>query len=240
MLTVFDIRPVDPKVEGSSPFGKVTVKTLGETGKWFKDKYKVTPPTSVTVLKDHSEKDQKTVWFNSRFYRANLLWDKGTMRFRDIHLFDETIASDYLTKPGTSSQCLYYTLPFVDGFRWSSLQTVAGLRLKSDDGLEIKAGTPTVNDSAVGELTVKWPTHSPEGQIVIKFNETSLSVTATGDIKDKWFFELSRDEKAKLPFHKIDRRKLSCIYKNAPYTILAKQGAFTNKTGFGEKPYHPE
>jgi len=211
--------------------GKVTVKTLAETGKWFKDKYKVTPPTSVTVMKDHSEKDQKTVWFNSRFYRANLLWDKGTVRFRDIHLFDETIASDYLTKPGTSSQCLYYTLPFVDGFRWSSLQIVAGLRLKSDDGLEIKAGTPTVNDSTVGELTAKWSTHSPEGKIVIKFNETSLSVTAAGDIKDKWFFELSRDEKAKLPFHKIDRKKLSCIYKNAPYTILAKQGVFANKTG---------
>ncbi len=49
----------------------------------------------------NSEKDQKTVWFNSRFYRANLLWDKGTMRFRDIHLFDESVASDYLTKKGT-------------------------------------------------------------------------------------------------------------------------------------------
>jgi hypothetical protein len=73
--------------------GKVTVKTLGETGQWFKDRYRVTPPTSVTVLRDHSEKDLKTVWFNSRFYRANLLWDQGTLRFRDIHLFDETVAA---------------------------------------------------------------------------------------------------------------------------------------------------
>jgi hypothetical protein len=213
--------------------GRVTVKTLGETGKWFKDKYKVTPPTSVTVLQDHSEKNQKTVWFNSRFYRANLLWDKGTMRFRDIHLFDESFASDYLTKRGTSSQCFYYTLPFIDGFNWSSLQAIAGLRLKSVRGLEIKGGDPTVDDDTDGELTVRWPVHSPEGDIVITFNETSVSITAEGGMKDNWCLELSSDKKVKLPFGKIDSRRLSCTFKNTPYSIIAKQGAFTDEPDAG-------
>ncbi len=212
--------------------GKVTVQTLGETGKWFKDKYKVTPTTSVTVLKDHSKKNQKTVWFNSRFYRANLLWDQGTMRFRDIHLFDESVASDYLTKRGTSNQCHYYTLPIVDGFVWSSLQTVAGLRLKSVGGLEIKGGDPTVDDGTNGELTVRWPIHSPDGEVVITFNETCVSISTTGNVKDGWFLELSSDKKASLPFRKIDRQKLSCTYKDAPYTISAIRGAFTNEPGF--------
>lgn len=213
--------------------GKVTVQTLAETGKWFKDKYKVTPPTSVTVLKDHSKKNLKTVWFNSRFYRANLLWEDGTMRFRDIHLFDESVASDYLTKPGTSNKCNYYTLPVVDGFRWSSLQTVAGLRLKSAGGLEIKGGVPTVDDGTEGELTVRWPTRSPEGEIVITFNETSTSISTEGAVKNNWFLELSSDEKAKLPFVKIDRKKLSCHYENAPYSISAIQGVFINEPGTG-------
>ena len=213
--------------------GKVTVKTLGETGKWFKDKYKVTPPTSVTVLNDHSKKNLKTVWFNSRFYRANLLWEDGTMRFRDIHLFDESVASDYLTKRGTSTQCLYYTLPVVDGFRWSSLQTVAGLRLKSAGGSEIKGGVPTVDDSTDGELTVRWPVYSPKGEIVMTFDEASFSVSAKGGVKNKWFFELCSDEKAKLPFVKIDRKKISCTYMTAPYSIIAKQGVFTNEPGTG-------
>ena len=213
--------------------GKVTVQTLGETGKWFKDGYAVTPPTSVTVLKDHSEKNLKTVWFNSRFYRANLLWDQGTMRFRDIHLFDETIASDYLTKRGRSNQCFYYTLPVVDGFRWSSQQTVAGLRLKSVGGLEIKGGDPTVNDRSDGELVVRWPVYSPEGEIVIVFNETSISVSAEGRKIDNWLLELSFDKKADLPFRKIDRKKVSCTYKNAPYVISAIRGVFTNEPGSG-------
>jgi len=206
--------------------GKVTVQTLGETGKWFKDKYKVTPPTSVAVLNDHSEKDQKTVWFNSRFYRANILWDQGTMRFRDLHLFDESVASAYLTKPGTSSQCFYYTLPVVDGFFWSSLETVAGLRLKSVEGLEIKGGVPTVDDSREGELTVRWPTRSPEGEIVITFNETSATISALGGIKNDWLFELSHDTNAELPFEKIEPKKLISIFKDFRYTILTKQGLF--------------
>jgi hypothetical protein len=213
--------------------GKVTVQTLGETGKWFKDGYAVTPPTSVTVLKDHSEKNLKTVWFNSRFYRANLLWDQGTMRFRDIHLFDETIASEYLTKRGRSNQCFYYTLPVVDGFRWSSQQTVAGLRLKSVRGLEIKGGDPTVNDRSDGELVVRWPVYSPEGEIVIVFNETSISVSTEGRKIDKWLLELSFDKKADLPFRKIDPKKVSCTYKNAPYVISAIRGVFTNEPGSG-------
>ncbi len=213
--------------------GKVTVQTLGETGKWFKDKYKVTPPTSVTVLNDHSEKDQKTVWFNSRLYRANLLWDQGTMRFRDIHLFDESVASDYLTKPGTSNQCFYYTLPVVDGFYWSSLDTVAGLRLKSVGGLEIKGGVPDVDDSTEGELTVRWPTRSPEGEFVIIFNESSVSISAAGGIKNNWLFELSSDTKAELPFEKIEPKKLSSTFKTFHYSILAKQGRFANESDSG-------
>jgi len=209
--------------------GKVTVQTLGQTGQWFKDKYRVTPPTSVTVLNDHSDKDQKTVWFNSRFYRANLLWDQGTMRFRDIHLFDERVASDYLTKPGTSTQCLYDTLPVVDGFRWSSSQTVAGLRLRSVAGLEIKGRTPTVDDSNDGELTVRWSIDSPKGEIVITFDETSVSISAEGSIEGNWLLELSSDKKAKLPFRKVDAKELSGTFRNTPYTISAIRGVFASE-----------
>jgi len=215
--------------------GKVTVQTLGETGKWFKDNYRVTPPTSVTVLSDHSEKNLKTVWFNSRFYRANLLWDQGTMRFRDIHVFDESVASDYLTKPGTSSRCFYYTLPVVDGFYWSSSETVAGLRLKSARGLEIMGDGPTVDDSTEGKLTVRWPTRSPEGEIVITFDETSVNISAAGGFENNWFFELSCDPKAELPFEKVQPKKLSCAFKNSPYAILAKQGLFAYEAGSGLK-----
>jgi len=210
--------------------GKVTVRTLGETGRWFKDRYPVTPPTSVTVLRDHSEKDQKTVWFNSRFYRANLLWDRGTMRFRDIHLFDESIASDYLRTRGTSTQCCYDALPFVDGFRWSSADAVAGLRLKCGD-LEIKGGVPTVDDSVEGQLTVRWPTVSPEGAIVLTFDERTVRLRAEGRAQDEWYLELSSDEQADLPFTRLGHQSVFCTFKEAAYTVSATRGTVTKEMG---------
>lgn len=220
-----------PLVERLQKEGKVEVKTLGETGKWFKKKYEVTPPTSVTVLNDYSPKNQKTVWFNSRFYRANLLWDQNTLRFRDIHLFDESVESDYLTKKGTSSQCFYNALPIVDGFSWSTVQSVAGLRFKNKGGEEIKGGTPTVDDHKSGELTIRWPTSEPAGEIILTLTEASASVEAVGDVKEGWFLELSSSEKAVLPFVEITANKLSCSFKEAPYFISSTQGTFTKVEG---------
>lgn len=109
--------------------GKIRIETLETSGKWFKKKYPLTPATSVTTLTDTYDQGQKTVWFNSRYYRANLLWEKNTIRFRDIHLFDENMESDYLTQAGTSSQCVYTTCPIMDGFRWSAPNDLAAIRL---------------------------------------------------------------------------------------------------------------
>ena len=214
--------------------GKVQVETLAETGMWFKNNYTVTPPTSVTALKDYSEKNLKTVWFNSRFYRANLLWENDTLRFRDIHLFDETVESDYLTQKGTSSLCYYYTLPFVDGFNWSSLETIAGLRFRNHSGNDIKGACPTVDDSLDGELTVRWPTVSPEGEIVITFNEKQLEISAKGDFKDGWRLDLTGDKaKANLPYVKEQSGKLFCSFMTNDYEITSKQGRFRLKPGWG-------
>ena len=95
---------------------KVRVETLAKSGQWFLEHYKTTPPTSVTIKEDLPGSDCKTVWFDSRFFRANLLWEYGTFRVTDIHLFDENLTSDYLTKPEPSSKFFLYTLPFIDGY----------------------------------------------------------------------------------------------------------------------------
>ena len=68
---------------------KIKVETLAASGAWFKQQYKVTPVTSFTVTRDLDGSDCKTIWFDSRFYRTNILWEKGTLRIRDIHLFSQ-------------------------------------------------------------------------------------------------------------------------------------------------------
>jgi hypothetical protein len=83
-----------------------------------------------------------------------------------------------------------------------------------------------VDDSTAGQLVVRWPTDSPKGHIVMTFNETSVSISGEGGMKDNWFFELSSAKGAKLPFVKMNSKKLSCTYQNAPYAISAKEGKF--------------
>jgi hypothetical protein len=92
------------------------VTTLAETGLWFSDHYRVTPATSVTINHDIGDSDLKTVWFNSRFFRMNIIWEDSTLRVRDIHLFNEKFPS--FSTPGVpkSKQVSFFTLPFVDGY----------------------------------------------------------------------------------------------------------------------------
>ena len=113
--------------------GKIRIETLETSGKWFKKKYPLNPPTSVTTLTDTYDNGQKTVWFNSRYYRANLLWENNTIRFRDIHLFDENLESDYLKQAGISNQGIYMTCPIIDGFLWSTPNDLAAIRIYTMD-----------------------------------------------------------------------------------------------------------
>lgn len=68
--------------------GALTVQTLSESGRWFKERFAETPATCIVAMKDSKPAGRKTVWYDSRFYRANVVWEDSTLRFRDIHLFD--------------------------------------------------------------------------------------------------------------------------------------------------------
>ncbi len=90
------------------------------------------------------EKGNKTVWFNSRYYRANLLWEKGTFALGISIFSTRAISPAYLEKAGDGNQFLFYTLPVVDGFMWSEGLDRAGLRIvrldKDGDKEELTLG----------------------------------------------------------------------------------------------------
>lgn len=210
---------------------KVKAETLAESGEWFREKYKTTPATSVSVLKDLPGSVLKTVWFNSRFYRANLLWDNGALRFRDIHLFDENLASLYLTEKGTSSQCLYFTLPFVDGFYWSSVENVAGLRFKAIIGgkkVDLNGNNFVTEESSDGVLRILWKLDSGLGEFKISMDENNLKIHFEGNKKFNWFLELNAAENTELPFKKVQPDKTECHSQKTDYSVLAVEGNFSD------------
>ncbi len=207
---------------------KIRVETLGESGAWFKECFKVTPPTAVTTLTDVRGEGNKTVWFNSRYYRANLLWERGTFRFRDIHLFDEGYKSAYMEKPGDGNQFLFYTLPVVDGFMWSEGLDRAGLRIvrldKDGDKEELTLDHPVVTE--IGKDTLVVSAEDSKGHAFkITFYETRFEVAALSKEADfSWALELKAAAGKELPFTVIEDKAVNASFDGFNYVITCEKG----------------
>ena len=130
--------------------GGVCVETLGETGKWFRRTFPLTPASSISGLSDWQGKGRKSLWYDSRFYRANFYEDAGRFWIRDIHKFDEQYAERYLEQICRTHSMTYDNLPVIDGNRWSAGKIRAGLYplVQEDNGQLVPL---------TGELSVHYP-----------------------------------------------------------------------------------
>ncbi|EDM33917.1 hypothetical protein PBAL39_06001 [Pedobacter sp. BAL39] len=214
---------------------KVRVETMEASGRWFSKKYKVTPATSFTVNKDIEGSDLKTVWFNSRFYRVNLLWEKGTLRFRDIHLFDEDFPSQYTTGVTTTNECSFFTLPVVDGYIWSKPnQPLAGLRFKAvvnGKELLLEGDDPVISDKLKGKLTISWPLTSIAGTLEMELNEQKVSIRLKSAEQVSWYLDMTAASGTALPFKTISEKKIDCEFENMRYSWSAISGSFSKPQG---------
>ena len=222
---------------------KIRVETLSQSGQWFKAHYKVTPATSVTVTRDIDRSDKKTVWFNSRFYRANLLWEKGALKFRDIHLFNEKLPSVYETVKATSNECSFFTLPVVDGYLWSNAQQLAGLKFEAIvNGQEtfLEGGDPAITSPVPGKLHIVWLLKAGYGMLVIDMDERQIKITTAGGKPVNWFLDLTVADKSKLPFITIGQTRVNCKFQGMNYFLQASKGTFKKSGGDGVFKIYPE
>lgn len=209
---------------------KLRVETLAASGEWFRKKYKLTPATAVTVNKDIDASNKKTVWFNSRFYRFNLLWENNTLRFRDIHLFNENFPSYYTKHVATSNECSFFTLPFVDGYRWSASDKTAGLCFKAVvDGKEtlLEGGDPVIKDHVPGRLYIEWPLKIPGAKLLLDVDEKQITMKTEGMDNINWFLDLSASDSAHLPFTRFTPRIVYCRFDKMDYQVKADKGFFS-------------
>jgi hypothetical protein len=211
--------------------GLVKVETLAASGQWFKNHFKVTPPTAVSFLEDLSGHNKKTVWFDSRFFRLNLLWDSGSLRIRDIHVFDQNLSDNVKKENGAYP---LVTLPFVDGFVWSDHHVVAGLRLKVLSGgqeVDLRGGQPYVSDSVPGHLLISWPLEGYNGVLHFDITEREIHLFMSGDAPSSWSLNLSTASGATLPFLSVKPHQLACRFKGADYSVEAPTGYFKQGEG---------
>jgi len=221
---------------------KIVVQTLGESGEWFTDKYKLTPPTAVTINNDLAGSDKKTVWYDSRFYRINFLWENDALRIRDIHLFNENVPSVYETKPVTENECKFFTLPFIDGHLWSDSNTFAGLRLKAminDKEVLLKGKTISVTKNKNDDLEIVWQLQLTKGKFVIDCNERNFTIRFEDTSPLNWYLDFSSAANAQLPFTNIQSKNIACKFEDFNYNVMADEGLFApslNNASFKIRP----
>ncbi len=219
-----------PLIEKLRDEGRIWLPTLAESGTWFRKQFKVTPATAVTVTEDLPGSDKQTVWFDSRFYRANLLWSDSTLKFRDIHLFDERFPSVYEDRKADSDECRFFTLPLVDGFLWSTPGKRAGLELRiSVNGKNrlLKGGRAVFDDSRPGLLHISWPLTDTGGSIDITMDEKKISIRLKTDHPVDWFLELNKASTLPLPFTAIQPRQIEAAFQGTGYSVGLLSGRFS-------------
>lgn len=216
-----------PIIDSLQRTQKIQVLTLAETGKWFKDKFSTTPATAVTVLNDIRNENNKTVWFNSRYYRMNLLWKNQDFSFRDIHLFDERFKSQYVDKPGESSQFFFYTLPMVDGYMWSTPEDRAGMQIvqhsASGEKKIVRLNPTTITEPDTRTLVVTC-TDVENHSFKMTFTESDFEITCDTNDKDfRWSLDL-HTASSELPFKEIEGQNIMAEFQGFKYVICCLDG----------------
>lgn len=207
------------KIAKAVAAGTCEVLTLGDTARWFKQTYPVTPSTAMTALTDWREQGRQSVWYNSRRYRLNWMRENGTLFIRDIHLFDERYTERYLTAVETSDAAVYDTLPLVDSFCFSGKGTHAAWYLTKPDGTPAKGRILQSTQTAPDTLTV---TLEADGETLTCRCEPE-TVTLTGSLPT---LSLRWHELGETALVSITATAVTFRHGGMTYGMTAKGGTF--------------
>lgn len=95
--------------------GTVSLETMSETGRRYREDFPATPASARSFLEDWSDEDKQSVWYMSAYYRANAVADAAGLRLRDLFRFDERFAERYLDRAEPSRACFYTNLEVLSG-----------------------------------------------------------------------------------------------------------------------------
>jgi hypothetical protein len=205
---------------------ELEVMTLADTGRWFRERFPQTPASAVVALEDWSDEQRQSVWYNTPYYRANLIWNNSTLRFRDIHLFDDSYRERYLTTREDTLAARFDNLPVLDGFSWSRPDDLAGVylvKMLEDGSTEpLPVSEMIVDKHGKDGLKVVLP-HQPRGEITITLSPAELQVTAS-DLETPWALELRWSKGTKPPIERVAPDAIYYRHAGFPYILRASQG----------------
>jgi hypothetical protein len=178
--------------------GIVHVETLGQTGRRFKSSFDTTPPQSQVILDDpfgNTAPAEKTIWYQSRYYRANLHFKGDLPYFRDLTVYSDRFPQPFLNSATRESDVEQRMLSALDGYHWSATPGslgepgAAGFFSVGGERLRLR-GEPRVyqaGDALVTELPVRL------GTLQVRFDAREITVGMKGsEIKIEFEWDSSK------------------------------------------------
>lgn len=158
--------------------GKATIETMGETGRAFKKAFHLTPTQAQVQLVDPFENTnpvETSVWYQSRYYRANLHFKGDLPYLRDITVYSDQYEQPFLKQATRLEDVEQKMPPVLDGYHW---RTAAHSRTEPGAG---------------GFFVSQGKRLKKTGKVVVK--ETGNSMTVSIPVQNERILRIQFDEK---------------------------------------------
>jgi len=212
------------------------VETMGETGRRFKRAFRSTPTQAQVMLEDPFGNDppERSVWYQSRFLRANLHFRGDQFYLRDLHVYDDRFQQPYLTEPVRQHGIEQRMLAVLDGYHWSDDEVRAGRAGRRAMGRFVAigrngnetplamAGVPTVNEA--GSLLRTRVPLTGGGSFVAEFSEHEIAFQLVGTPSSSRLglvFEWTADRSA---LQEVSADRLSYRFRDFSYSVRVANG----------------
>ena len=157
---------------------RVQVETMGTTGRRFKRRFDSTPAQAQVMLDDpfaNNDPAQGSIWYQSRFYRANLHLQGETFYFRDLTVYSDRNPQPFLNT-ATRDHEVHQRMPAVlDGYHWrkDAATPAGGFFVVSGQRLKL-SGRPIVRETG-DVLIVDLPVDGAR-TLSIRFDEGAITM----------------------------------------------------------------
>lgn len=81
--------------------GNINVTTMSDFSNWYRNKFPQLSPVYITQSDDFLGKRIKSIWYNSPYYRMNIVYDYGTKetRVKDFRTYQDNFQEPYYISP---------------------------------------------------------------------------------------------------------------------------------------------
>ena len=194
--------------------GKIEVETIGQTGKWFKETYPDTPPSTIVAEGDWQGNDKKSYWYDCKNYRLNFYVESGVFRIRDCYLFRDEYKERYLGAVCATNDLYYDNLPLIDGVRFTKGDFFAGVYFeKNGKMLTCKNVVYKENDNEVVLIAVG----TEAGDVTLTLSPEKIMIKSSGVTIRPKYGEIAKN----IVSATVSGNKATLMYNNYSYSVTS-------------------